>query len=250
MPIDPPPRTTACSGSSCNCHSVLEVKKSICSIFSIRGTKGSEPVAIIIFLVVRTLPFTWTSQGERTSPSPSSTSTPNSRYRSGESWGSMVLMIRCTRAMSALKLTFGSTSLKPNWLPCRRSNACRADRIRALLGTQPVFRQSPPILFFSINVTLALTVAAISAATKPPDPAPMTTRSRSNFLGRSKPLYTRWALSQPTIHLVNNGNRPSNTNEESNPIEKTSLGLLIREISVPALTYNMVPASIPTWDTK
>ena len=36
-----------------------------------------------------------------------------------------------------------------------------AERINALLGTHPVFKQSPPILCFSINATFARTVAAI-----------------------------------------------------------------------------------------
>jgi hypothetical protein len=36
-----------------------------------------------------------------------------------------------------------------------------AERISALEGTQPVLRQSPPILCFSISVTLAFTAAAM-----------------------------------------------------------------------------------------
>ena len=55
--------------------------------------------------------------------------------------------------------------------------------ISALEGTQPVFRQSPPISCFSTRVTFALTTAAISAATSPPDPAPMTTMLRSKRAG-------------------------------------------------------------------
>ena len=47
---------------------------------------------------------------------------------------------------------------------------------RGFDGTQPVFRQSPPILCFSIRATLAFTAAAMYADTRPPDPAPMTSR--------------------------------------------------------------------------
>ena len=36
-----------------------------------------------------------------------------------------------------------------------------AERIKAFDGTQPVFKQSPPILCFSISVTFALTAVAI-----------------------------------------------------------------------------------------
>ncbi len=51
-----------------------------------------------------------------------------------------------------------------------------ADRISAFDGTQPVFRQSPPILCFSINATFALVAAAMYADTSPAEPAPITTR--------------------------------------------------------------------------
>ena len=52
-----------------------------------------------------------------------------------------------------------------------------------LLGTQPVFRQSPPMRACSTSVTLARTVAAISEAINPADPAPMTIRFASNRFG-------------------------------------------------------------------
>ena len=42
-----------------------------------------------------------------------------------------------------------------------RVQANRADLIKALEGTQPVFKQSPPILCFSMRVTFALTAAAM-----------------------------------------------------------------------------------------
>ena len=44
---------------------------------------------------------------------------------------------------------------------CGNCDKTLADLIRAFDGTQPVFKQSPPILFFSMSVTFALTVAAI-----------------------------------------------------------------------------------------
>jgi hypothetical protein len=51
-----------------------------------------------------------------------------------------------------------------------------AERISALEGTQPVFKQSPPILCLSISTTLALTVAAIYEETSPAEPAPITAK--------------------------------------------------------------------------
>ena len=50
-------------------------------------------------------------------------------------------------------------------------------------GTQPVFRQSPPILWRSTRVTLAFTAAAMYAVTRPADPAPITTTLRSKRAG-------------------------------------------------------------------
>ncbi|KAA6418548.1 MAG: hypothetical protein FRX49_11493 [Trebouxia sp. A1-2] len=49
-------------------------------------------------------------------------------------------------------------------------------RMRALEGTQPTLRQSPPIRCSSIIATLAPTPAAPAAVTNPPAPAPITTR--------------------------------------------------------------------------
>ena len=62
-----------------------------------------------------------------------------------------------TRAKSTSAVAF----LKPNssaFLICDRT---RADLMKAFDGTQPVFRQSPPMRCFSTSVTLARTVAAI-----------------------------------------------------------------------------------------
>ena len=69
-----------------------------------------------------------------------------------------------------------------------------AERNKLLLGTQPVLRQSPPMRLRSISVTLALTVVPMSAATKPAEPAPMTTRLLSNRFGFLNFLNARRAL--------------------------------------------------------
>ena len=68
----------------------------------------------------------------------------------------------------------------------RICESTRAVLISALEGTQPVLRQSPPMRCFSISVTLARTVAAMYAETRPADPAPITTRLRSNRAGRGQ----------------------------------------------------------------
>src|SRR5918998_4263184 len=55
--------------------------------------------------------------------------------------------------------------------------AALADASSALLGTQPVHRQSPPTRARSTTATRSPRVAANSAATMPPDPIPTITRS-------------------------------------------------------------------------
>ena len=61
----------------------------------------------------------------------------------------------------------------PNRPESRASAAARAQRISALDGTQPTFRQSPPIKSRSIRATLAPTPAAPAAVTSPAVPAPI-----------------------------------------------------------------------------
>jgi hypothetical protein len=67
---------------------------------------------------------------------------------------------------------------------CDRNFAVRSS---AFDGTQPVFRQSPPMRCFSTSVTFAFTAAAMYDATSPAEPAPITTRFRSKRRGRSQP---------------------------------------------------------------
>ena len=70
-------------------------------------------------------------------------------------------MLRATCAITAGKSTGASLFARPKAAPCRAWCTCFAARSNALDGTQPVFRQSPPIASRSINVTLARTAAAM-----------------------------------------------------------------------------------------
>ena len=69
--------------------------------------------------------------------------------------------------------------LMPKEAESRISATTRDERITHLEGTQPTFRQSPPIKFFSIKATFKPnpSPAAPAATTKPAVPAPITTRS-------------------------------------------------------------------------
>src|SRR6516165_8838828 len=73
----------------------------------------------------------------------------------------------------------GGLALTPNLEAVRISCATFAALSSALLGTQPVQVQSPPIRFFSTRATFALSCAAKPAAVKPPEPAPTITKSNS-----------------------------------------------------------------------
>ena len=103
---------------------------------------------------------------------------------------------------------------------------------------------------FSISVTLARTVAAMYADTRHAEPAPMTTRLRSNLAGRFQRAYTRRALTLSMIFFTASGKTPSSSNAPINEGDRISLGDLIAASCVPAFTYTTVPASMPSWLTQ
>src|SRR5215472_11140222 len=78
----------------------------------------------------------------------------------------------------AISMT-GGLALIPNLEAVRISCATFAALSSALLGTQPVQVQSPPIRSFSTRATFAPSCAAKPAAVKPPEPAPTITKSNS-----------------------------------------------------------------------
>src|SRR5689334_3489444 len=116
----------------------------------------------------------------------------------------------------------------------------------AFEGTQPVLRQSPPILWRSTSVTLAFTAAAMYAETNPAEPAPITTMLRSNFAGFGHFAYTLRARIPSTIFFTARGNTARIRNAVMRPGERTSLTDVTWASCVPAYTYANVPANIPT----
>ena len=78
-----------------------------------------------------------------------------------------------TRAVSIS----GSTGVRPYLSAWRIVCAALAEASSALLGTQPVHRQSPPTRSRSTAATLMSRFDANSAATMPPEPMPTITRS-------------------------------------------------------------------------
>jgi len=81
-------------------------------------------------------------------------------------------------------------ALKPKPEALRAWCTTLATLSRALLGTQPVQVQSPPMRSFSMSTTRAPARAANRAAVIPPDPAPMTTRSQDPVTSDSFPQVT------------------------------------------------------------
>ena len=82
---------------------------------------------------------------------------------------------RCTAAKS----TSGSAGRTPNGALARRAYAMCAAAIRLFDGTQPVFRQSPPILSASISTVRRPSWAAPEATDSPAEPPPITQMSAS-----------------------------------------------------------------------
>jgi len=74
------------------------------------------------------------------------------------------------RAHTARRSISGSTGVSPTRAAPRIACAVRAEAIRALLGTQPVHRQSPPTRPRSTAATFNPRRAAKPAATMPASP--------------------------------------------------------------------------------
>lgn len=106
------------------------------------------------------------------------TSTPSDANRSALSTALIPARIARIRAMAAPKSPGPETSGPPN----RSAEALASAHERAALstpleGTQPKFRQSPPMRFRSTSATRAPSAAPMATLTNPPVPAPITTRS-------------------------------------------------------------------------
>ena len=88
----------------------------------------------------------------------------------------MPAITAATCAITAAKSICGSAPATPA-APLRNTCAVLAAASRVLEGTQPVFRQSPPISPASISTTRAPICTAPAASDSPPEPAPMMQRS-------------------------------------------------------------------------
>jgi len=101
------------------------------------------------------------------------------RSASAESTGSIVAIALRTCAITSSKATRTPATCTPSRAPPRASTTAEAAAIRALLGTHPVHRQSPPGWSRSTISTDAPSEAALHAPTKPAVPSPTTSRSHT-----------------------------------------------------------------------
>src|SRR5688500_6422309 len=85
----------------------------------------------------------------------------------------MLAMTPVTCARTASNSTRGSPATTPKRGLFRIACAAFAAASKAFEGTHPVFRHSPPIYARSIRTTRLPSCAAIEAAVRPADPAPM-----------------------------------------------------------------------------
>mmetsp|Transcript_5136 Transcript_5136/g.12379 ORF Transcript_5136/g.12379 Transcript_5136/m.12379 type:complete len:245 (+) Transcript_5136:1347-2081(+) len=161
------------------------------------GMRGRPPVAmhalLNLSLVQKSSVQTMTEPSESKEALPMKTSTPSFfANRSAASLTDIPARTSRTRCITFAKSTLTSPV---NSMPSSLSFSLSANlaasfalRISALLGTHPVFKQSPPIHLISTIATFAPTPAAPAAVTSPPAPAPTTTISYRAFgVGLTQP---------------------------------------------------------------
>lgn len=186
QPMLPPPRTASRSGRTSRSHTESLVRGSATSSPGIGGITGDEPVQTIAWANSTDRPSTTALWGPVKARSPLSTCTPAASRTAGESTGSMVLIAECTCSITLAKSTETLATSIPRWAPMRVCAATEAAARRALEGTQPVQRQSPPVLSRSTRSTRAPKLAAVFALTIPAVPPPTTNRSHGPFTVRPR----------------------------------------------------------------
>jgi len=88
----------------------------------------------------------------------------------------------------------------------------------------------------STSVTFAFTAAAMYAATRPAEPAPITTRLRSKRRGFFQRRYTRRARMDSTRRLAISGKKPSSMKAPISSGDRMPRGESMAPSRVPAFT--------------
>ncbi|MBF0325790.1 MAG: hypothetical protein HQL42_12075 [Alphaproteobacteria bacterium] len=121
------------------------------------------PVATTKRRALMRLPPASTVAGSMKRPWALMTVQPRPRKRASESWWAMAAMTEWMWSWTAPKSTATSPAVTPKAPACRAAWAAWVAASRDLDGTQPVFRQSPPMRSPSIRTVLAPICAAPAA---------------------------------------------------------------------------------------
>ena len=183
QPIGPPPSTRSRRGSSVRDHTESEVRGAASARPGRSGTTGEEPVATSAWVKLTRSPSTVADVGPVKTTVPWATEAPAARIAAGESTGSMVVIEARTCSITASKSTDTESTWTPREAAARASPAACAAASSALLGTQPVHRQSPPVRSRSTRRVVAPNPAAVWAATRPAVPPPTIRRSHGRESG-------------------------------------------------------------------
>ncbi len=175
--MGPAPRTANRSGHSVIRKTVSFVRNPASASPGISGLVARAPEAITARSKLSLWPSTSIDAGPLKRPWPMKTSMPRPCSRETESLGLIFALSRRMRSIAAAKSTSTSPRNRtPKFKASPTSYAARPARITPLEGTQPTFRQSPPIRARSMIATFAPSPAEPTALTSPAVPAPITTR--------------------------------------------------------------------------
>ena len=175
----PPPITSSLAGSESRSQTVSLVRVVAPSRRpGTGGTAGAAPVHRRARRKPRVFPSTSSEASPVKRARPVITWTPLRRSVSGESTGAISAIDARTPAITSAKSTETSPTSMPLVDALRADEATAAAAMRALLGTHPVHRQSPPVRSLSTSATRAPSLAAVVEATMPAVPPPTTTRSQ------------------------------------------------------------------------
>src|SRR6266849_2453553 len=154
---------------------------------AIGGTAVREPVAMTMSFASRLRSLTSTVLALTSLAAPSMTSMPSLRNFSGSSCFPATPCASRIESMIDFGFTLGATGSSPHRCAFRMWCASRADATSALVGTQPVHRQSPPRASRSMRATRRPRRAQPDAVTSPAVPPPITTTSNFSAMALERP---------------------------------------------------------------
>ncbi len=193
--------------------------------------------------VIRSAP-TSTASGATKRASPRSTVAPRGRNRASESAGSSAAIAPCTCACTAAQSISGVPRRSPSRPAPRAAVAAWDAASSALLGTQPKFRQSPPIRSRSTSATFTPSCAATAVTESPAEPAPITTRSKSAIRPPPVSAKSPAAATGPPSASSGSRMRGANTTDRSGRSPRPSTSPSPAPIEANTSVPGMMPSSV------